>query len=566
MGYAGASGGAGDGLERSLRHASGVGVCGYGGVIGVVFDGLQDGITGCVGGVSGIAGDLFVKGLGGGFVAEGFGGFSGTEEAVESVWAELEGCFVGDEGFAGLVEGHVKVAEHFAGGDVDFALAELVLLVGGHAHGGDGGGGVVFGEGLPGDDLVALDLCGVGVRVVGGGFEFGEDGVVAGEGCGGELGVVEVAGGDALAPVDSEGGVSGGAGIGRERGEGVPVVHLHGEDDTDAVVAVGAGELHVVGVGEGGHTVADGAELVGEVAGFGVFAGLEPGVDEELVGVHLVGGTGPVGGFVLLGGGEGGEVGGDVGLPHAEAGEDVAGHVEGVGRGGSDFGVDLGGLQTFGSEGGGVAGVDDVVGEAWVVGILVEEREQDGEGGVFFGEGGVVGCDAGDEGEGVEGGTFDVVGEGGVESGHVRGVGVGGLLVVVGGEGVEVAHGLDVGELAWGGFVGASGGVAGFGHLGGTELDGGGIRLSPELLEVGHGEAPVGHGTGWVGGGDRLKLLLGESVAEGVQQRDAASEGGLRGGCAGDGEVDLAELLGGDGHGFVVVAGHAGHGLGGSGD
>ncbi len=172
------------------------------------------------------------------------------------------------------------------------------------------------------------------------------------------------------------------------------------------------------------------------------------------------------------------------------------------------------------------------------------------EGFAFLDERGVGGLDIGQQREGVEGGAFGVVGEAGVQGGHGGDVVVGGFLEalrVFGEEGVERA---DVGEFARGGLRGAGGELAGFGHLFRAGFGLLVVGASPELLELAHGDAPVGHGAGGVGGGDGAELGFGFDVAEGVQQRDAALERRLLGRGAGDGEVDVAELFGG---GVVVV-------------
>ncbi len=85
----------------------------------------------------------------------------------------------------------------------------------------------------------------------------------------------------------------------------------------------------------------------------------------------------------------------------------------------------------------------------------------------------------------------------------------------------------------------------------GSALDGGGVRLIPELVPQAHGHAPVRHGAFRV-----LLLYLEKSffrflVPERVQQGDTFFESLLSVGCARDGEMYGAQLLSCD---FVVMA------------
>jgi len=68
----------------------------------------------------------------------------------------------------------------------------------------------------------------------------------------------------------------------------------------------------------------------------------------------------------------------------------------------------------------------------------------------------------------------------------------------------------------------------GSGYLFGASFEGVGFGLRPELVELRHGNAPVGHGAGRVVLGDGFELHLGLGVAEGVQERDATLHGRLR--------------------------------------
>jgi len=65
----------------------------------------------------------------------------------------------------------------------------------------------------------------------------------------------------------------------------------------------------------------------------------------------------------------------------------------------------------------------------------------------------------------------------------------------------------------------------------------------PELVVMGHGHAPVGHGATRVGGGDLAEGLLGGGVGEGMQQRDRPVEPGPNGGRTGGGEAHRAQFL-----------------------
>ena len=78
------------------------------------------------------------------------------------------------------------------------------------------------------------------------------------------------------------------------------------------------------------------------------------------------------GGF-FLGGGDGGEVGIDVILPKAEPGKNVRRHMQGVRRGGSQLRIFPSRRQSLLRHAGLVVGVDQVMGDARMIGFFGEQ-------------------------------------------------------------------------------------------------------------------------------------------------------------------------------------------------
>ncbi len=101
---------------------------------------------------------------------------------------------------------------------------------------------------------------------------------------------------------------------------------------------------------------------------------LKVGVDEVVHGVKLFAGIALIACGLACG-----QVRCDGVLPQPEAGEDVRGHVERVGSVGRDLSIFACGGETARCELGAVAGVDDVVGDAGMVGVGFVERLEDGE-------------------------------------------------------------------------------------------------------------------------------------------------------------------------------------------
>ena len=122
----------------------------------------------------------------------------------------------------------------------------------------------------------------------------------------------------------------------------------------------------------------------------GVASALHVGVEEEIHGVELVAFATHAHSSGFARGRDRGEVGVDIVLPEADAGEDVRRHVQGVRRGGRDLRVAAGGGQSELRELRLIVGVDQVVGHAGMVGLGGEKFFENRGGLLAIGEGGVV--------------------------------------------------------------------------------------------------------------------------------------------------------------------------------
>src|ERR1700722_3099970 len=149
-----------------------------------------------------------------------------------------------------------------------------------------------------------------------------------------------------------------------------------------------------------------------------ILAALQVRVHYEVVGVGFVHEAVFVVSFGGVGGLDGSDLGVDILLPHAEAREDVAGHVGGVRAGWRDFSVVLGCGEAVFRHGGVVAGVNDVVHYARIVRVFGVERREYGQGLVVMAEAGVVGRFRCEQREGVKRAGIDVVGILGIERAH----------------------------------------------------------------------------------------------------------------------------------------------------
>ena len=358
----------------------------------------------------------------GGLAGEG-GGVGGAVEGAEAVGLAGERGLELGEGGGGLVLKQEEFAEKLAcgsqGAGGDGVLFGAVFKGGCALHAEEGFFRLVLREGEPCSDFGLLDFYLEGPVVF-----FGGDELFVGLGEGGEGGldggeISCVGGAEALGEEGHGFRIRVGAGVGGEGGGLSPLAALKrvaGGDGGGGEVCGGGAAGASAGLDPGGRGGRGGEHAGGafyDGVGFVVLCLLEVGVDEVVIGVELI---------VALGGGAGrgggGEVGGDGFGPRADAGEGVGGHVEGMGGIGCDFGVELGGVEGVGGERGDVVGVDDVVGEAGVIGIIDEEGFEDLTGLELAGVGFVSGRGGSGEGEGVEDCGFFVGGVGCAEGGH----------------------------------------------------------------------------------------------------------------------------------------------------
>jgi hypothetical protein len=158
----------------------------------------------------------------------------------------------------------------------------------------------------------------------------------------------------------------------RQLGRLVPAAPLQGQTRRDRPDGVGSCEVRFL-------EVLDTSQVLEDLDGLGVLRRLQVGEDQVIEGVELVvpDGAAVIAGRVLARGGRRGQVGFDRFRPHAEARVDVRRHVERMRYVGRDAAVLLGGGQAAGRERRVVVGVDDVVRDARVGPVLLEERLED---------------------------------------------------------------------------------------------------------------------------------------------------------------------------------------------
>jgi len=100
----------------------------------------------------------------------------------------------------------------------------------------------------------------------------------------------------------------------------------------------------------------------------------------------------------------------DIGLPHAEPRENMSRHVHGMRTRRGDLTVAAGGRQSTGRERRRVAGVNDVVHDPRMVGMILEQGGQHRHGSVFLRQAGVIRRLGRQQRQGVERGRIEVVG------------------------------------------------------------------------------------------------------------------------------------------------------------
>ena len=232
-----------------------------------------------------------------------------------------------------------------------------------------------------------------------------------------------------------------------------------------------------------------------------------------------------------------GQVGLDGGRPIAEAGEDVRRHVLRVGDGGRDPRVGVGGREPVQRQLGKVVGVDDVVREARMAGLLGQQLLQHGPCLDLVRVRLVGGRCGGQQGQAVEDRRFVVL--------RVPEVDLLVRLLPGAGAGRE-RHRLRVPEddvdraqelpLPVGSRAQGPGLVEQPPHAG--HLPG---RLPERVIEA-HGDSPVAHHALGIGLHHLRERLLGLLVPEGMEDRDREVELVLGRGRARDREMDPAEL------------------------
>ena len=105
---------------------------------------------------------------------------------------------------------------------------------------------------------------------------------------------------------------------------------------------------------------------------FDVLRELQIGIDQVIGGVQLLAEI-----LAVLCRARRGDVGADQFVPVADAREDVRGHVLRVRRGRRDLGIALGGIDAFLRQGRGVVEMDQIVGDARMPRLALEDLLQD---------------------------------------------------------------------------------------------------------------------------------------------------------------------------------------------
>ena len=290
-------------------------------------------------------------------------------------------------------------------------------------------------------------------------------------------------------------------------------------------------------------------DFIDELLGIGFAAALQIGVDQEVHGVELVAFAAHAHGGGLARSRDGGEIGIDVVLPEADAGEDVRRHVQRMRRGRSDLRIAAGGRNSELRQLRLVVAVDQIMRHARMIGLGGEELFKNR--GCLF----------------AVGECLVVVGLGGKQRERVESCG----FVIVG-IGLDTLSSSRRNRL-WRGRRGRA-----FPSRNRTRRslrcsrfrgqwlswpvfrqlftfqaasDDFGVRFIPELMPDAHGDAPVSHGAVRIVLCNLNEFLFGLFVPERVQQGDSAGEGFLHRRGTGNREVNGAKLSLGEV--FVVV-------------
>jgi hypothetical protein len=230
---------------------------------------------------------------------------------------------------------------------------------------------------------------------------------------------------------------------------------------------------------------------------------------------------------------------GNVLIPETQPRKDVTGHVHRVGARRSHLAVGPRGRQPLGGERRVVAGMDDVMHDAGMIGVLHPKRRQHLHRAALRLETGIGLRFCRERRERVEGARIDVVRVCGVKLAHGRRVGIDAGLIVLRSGLVEAGEGGDVRTLACGLRR------VGFGRreLAPARRHRCIVGSVPNLVKDAHGHSPVRHRTSAVGLKDPLELRPRLLVPEIVQQRDSSIEAGLCGSGTGDRKRYRAEVL-----------------------
>ncbi len=304
-------------------------------------------------------------------------------------------------------------------------------------------------------------------------------------------------------------------------------------------------ESHAIHVVHFGHLV----HFVHERAGVGFATALHVGVEKKIHGMELVAFAAHAHGRHFARRGNRGEVGIDVVLPQADAGEDVRWHMQRVRSGGRDLRITARGGNAELRQLRLVVAVDQVMRDSGMIGLGGEKFFENGGRLLAIGERRVMVRLRGKQRERVEDSGFVIVWEGLVDLLHRVGIGLGaGVLVHFVRVGVKSLDCGDIKPFARGGVLGQLFSGIGFAQATCDDL---GIRRVPQLMPDAHGNSPMRHGAVGIVFGDVEEFLFRFFVPEGVQQRHAALERLLLRCRARNGEVDCSELR--LVQGFVVV-------------